>query len=24
MSVEDSNDVFEDIVNELWKVNSYT
>jgi hypothetical protein len=24
MVVEDSVDVFEDIVNELWKVNSYT
>jgi hypothetical protein len=24
MLVEDSVDVFEDIVNELWKINSYT
>jgi hypothetical protein len=24
MNVEDSDDVFEDIVNELWKINSYT
>jgi hypothetical protein len=24
MVVEDSVDVFEDIVNELWKINSYT
>jgi hypothetical protein len=24
MNVKDSNDVFEDIVNELWKVNSNT
>jgi hypothetical protein len=23
MNVENSDDVFEDIVNELWKVNSY-
>jgi hypothetical protein len=24
MNVEDSDGVFEDIVNELWKINSYT
>jgi hypothetical protein len=24
MNVEDSDDVFEDIVNDLWKINSYT
>jgi hypothetical protein len=24
MNVDDSNNVFEEIVNELWKINSYT
>jgi hypothetical protein len=24
MNTEDSDNVFEDIVNELWKINSYT